>query len=332
MATFLNYPFDPELFSYNWANATDTTLTAMIESGAVQNNAELARLIANGSDFYTLPFYKVLGGDADNYDGVANITVTDPQGGSQSGIVYGRAHAWKSRDFVIDYNSGADPMKQITSQVAKYWQKNRQRTMLKILDAVFGINEAGWNDHKTDISSATSTVSADNKIGATTIGDAIQKAVGDNADAFGLVFMHSKVATNLAGLKLLEFLKYTDANGIERPLKIGTLNGMTVIVDDGCPVNDGKYTTYVLGTGAIQFAKASVENPTEVTRDALTGGGYDALVTRLRETLHPNGFSFTKPEGYTASPTDAMLANSANWSISAESAKSIALARIISNG
>lgn len=336
MATYLNYPFDPELFSYNWANAIDTTLTAMVESGAVQNNAELARLISNGSDFYTLPFYKVIGGDDDNYDGSSNINITSVQGSAQNGIVYGRAHGWKEQDFVVDYNSGADPMKQITSQVAKYWSKKRQGRMIKILNGVFGVSASGWNDHKTDISSATSTVADANKIGATTIGDAIQKAVGDNADIFSLVIMHSKVATNLAGLKLLDYLKYTDANGIERPLKIGTLNGMTVIVDDGVPVDttgsNPKYTTYVLGSGAIQYASAPVKTPVELDRNATTAGGYTALITRLRETLHPNGFSFAKPAGYTASPTDDMLADSANWSISAESAKSIAMARIISNG
>ena len=48
--------------------------------------------------------------------------------------------------------------------------------------------------------------------------------------------------------------------------------------------------------------------------------------------MHPNGFSFTKPtSGYTASPTDAQLGASANWSIIADP-KTIALARIISNG
>lgn len=32
MATYLGFPFDPELFNYNWANAKDPTLTAMFES------------------------------------------------------------------------------------------------------------------------------------------------------------------------------------------------------------------------------------------------------------------------------------------------------------
>ena len=341
MATYLGYPFDPELFNYNWANAKDPTLTAMFESGAVAANSELAALIGNGSDFYTLPFYKVIGGTPENYDGNTDITISDPGASAQSGIVYGRAHGWKEQDFIVDYNSGADPMQQVVSQVAKYWQKQRQSIMLKVLSAVFGVSGsgdfAGWANHTTDISSSSTTVGEANKMGATTIGDAIQKAVGDNQDAFQLVFMHSKVATNLAGLKLLEYLKYTDANGIERPLRVGTVNGMTVVVDDGCPSTAASdsaaatYTTYVLGLGALQYAQAPVKNASEIHRESLVGGGYDALITRVRETIHPNGFSFTKPKDYTASPTDAQLAASANWSIVADP-KTIALAKIITNG
>lgn len=342
MATYLGYPFDPELFNYNWANAKDPTLTAMFESGAVAANSELAGLIANGSDFYTLPFYKVIGGTPENYDGKTDITISDPGASAQSGIVYGRAHGWKEQDFIVDYNSGADPMQQVVSQVAKYWQKQRQGIMLKILNAVFSVSASGdfegWANHTTDISSTSTTVGEANKMGATTIGDAIQKAVGDNQDAFQLVFMHSKVATNLAGLKLLDYLKYTDANGIERPLRIGTVNGMTVVVDDGCPSTAASssaaatYTTYVLGLGALQYAQAPVKNASEIHRESLAGGGYDALITRVRETIHPNGFSFTKPSsGYTASPTDAQISSAANWSIVADP-KTIALAKIVTNG
>lgn len=343
MATYLNYPFDPELFNYNWANEKDPTLTAILDSGAVVRNAELERLIANGSDYYTLPFYQVIGGTPENYDGATNITVTDPTASAQSGIVYGRAHGWKEKDFVVDYNSGADPMRQITSQVAKYWSKVRQGILVKELEAVFGISGSGafadWDNHTTDISLASGTsVQAANKIGATTVGDAIQNAVGDAADQFGLAIMHSKVAANLAGLDLLEYRKYTDEMGVQRALRIADINGMTVIIDDSVTHTAAtqsaaaEYTTYLCGRGAIHYAPAPVKTPSEVTRDALTAGGYNALVTRIRETLHPNGFTFTKPgSGYTASPTDVQLAASANWS-GVANPKNIALARIISNG
>lgn len=343
--TYLNFPFDEELFYMLWQTVPDTTLTALFDSGAVQENATIRQLISQGSDVYTFPFYNLIGGDPENYDGATDITVDDTSGTSQSGIVFGRAHGWKGQDFVVDFNSGANPMQQIASQVARYWHKQRQLILLKILSGVFsttdntGGYQAAWKQHTLNLAlTAAGTPSAENKMGATTVGDAIQQAVGDNMDIFSLAIMHSKVANNLAGLQLLTFRKYTDPSGIERQLKIADFNGLTVIIDDGVPAVQNStshaidYTTYLFGTGAIQHAAAPVKTPVETHREPLEKGGYDALITRLRETLHPNGFTFKVPaSSYTHSPTDAQLATAANWVIAADP-KSIAMAQIITNG
>lgn len=345
MAQYLNFHFDPELFLLNWQNTPDLTLTALYDSGAVQENAQIASLIANGGDFYTIPFYDVLGGTPVNYDGATNITATEHSGIAQNGVVYGRANAWKARQFIRDFNSGADPMQSITAQVAKFWQKRRQAILLKILDGVFSVaddetdNWDAWQLHTTNLATTTTSAAAANRIAATTVGDAIQKAVGDNADAFGMAIMHSAVANALAKLDLLEYRKYTDANGIQRPLRIADINGMAVIIDDGVPVKasssatgEKEYTTYLFGSGAIQHANAPVSMPYEEKRDALANGGEDYLITRVRETLHPNGFSFVLPgSGYTHSPTDEQLAAAANWRLVGDP-KGIAMARIITNG
>lgn len=344
--TYLGFPFDPELFLYNWQNTPDLTLTALLQSGAVQSNATIRNLIANGSDIYTIPFYNLIGGTPENYDGETDITVTATDGSYQSGVVYGRAHGWKGQDFVVDFNSGADPMRQITSQVAKYWQKQRQAILLKILSGVFsttddtGGYQEKWKLHTTNLAVTEATAATEaNKMGATTVGDAIQKAVGDNAGVFSMAIMHSKIATNLAGLQLLNFRKYTDPMGIERQLNIADFNGLTVIVDDGVPTatnssqgTETDYTTYLFGTGAIQYAPASVKTPVETHRDPYKAGGFDALITRFRETMHPNGFSYKVPgSDYKHSPTDAQLAAKENWVIAADP-KGIAMAQIITNG
>ena len=348
--TFLGYPFDEEIFNLNWRAAQDPTRTAMIDSGAVQQNSEIARMIANGSNLYTIPFYNVLGGTDDNYDGTTDMTVTDPTGGSQTGVVYGRMHAWRDKDFIHDFNSGANPMQQIASQVAKYWNKKRQNRLIGIMNGIFGIaddetdNWDAWQLHTTDIKFAgtSGTAGEANNVGEASAAEAIQKAVGDNAGIFSMAIMHSKIALNLAKQNLLQFRKYTDAAGIERTINIADWNGYTVIVDDGVPVGTNAkdasakdYTTYLFGTGAIQMASAPVEHPSEVDRTVLTAGGYNILATRLRETLHPNGFSYTLPTGgggaIVSSPTDAQLAASAQWKIVAD-AKLIPIARIISNG
>ena len=338
MATYLGYNFDPELFLLNWQAAVDPTLTALYDSGAVQANGTIQSLIANGSDLYTIPFYNVLSGTAQNYDGATTITPNTTSGSAQSGIVYGRAAAWKESQFVRDYNSGADPMAQITAQTAKYYQKLRQSIMLKVLSGVFGVSNTEWNKHTMNIATTGSTVADANKVGAASAAECVQKAVGDNAGIFSTAVMHSAVALSLAKENLLSFRKYTDAQGIERQLNLADWNGMTVVVDDGVPTKTSssasgatEYTTYLFGTGALQYAKAPVEVPVETVRDALTNGGENVLVTRVRETIHPNGFSFAKPSGYAGSPTDAHLAAAANWSMVGD-AKNIAIARLITNG
>ena len=343
--TFLGYPFDEEIFLMNWRAAQDPTRTAMIDSGAVQRNAEIARMIANGSNLYTIPFYNVLGGNDDNYDGTTNMTVTDPTGGSQTGVVYGRMHAWRDKDFIRDFNSGANPMQQISSQVAKYWNKKRQNRLIGIMNGIFGITDDSsdywdaWQLHTMNIALATSgTASEANCVSEASAAEAIQKAVGDNSGIFSMAVMHSKVAMNLAKQNLLQYRKYTDVAGIERIVNIADWNGYTVIIDDGVPVTTNAkdatakdYTTYLLGTGAIQFAEAPVEVPVETSRTVLEAGGYNVLATRLRETLHPNGFSYALPSSSVISPTDAQLATSAQWKVVVDP-KLIPIARIISNG
>ena len=347
MAEWLGYPFDPELFLYNWENEKDPTLTAMFDSGAVVENGKIAKLIANGSDFYTIPFYNVIGGDPVNYDGQTDILIREVSGKSQNGIVWGRANAWKDRDFVNDFNSGADPMKQITSQVAKYWQKRRQELLLAVMNGIFNIATDGsaewdaWQLHTTRLAlTASGAVSDANRMGETTIGDAIQKAVGDASGSFRLAVMHSYIANRLAGINMLNYWKYTDQRGIERRLNLADINGLTVVIDDGVPAEANAttgqtdYTTYLFGDGAIHRAKASVENPVEIHREPADDGGYDALFTRIRETIHPNGFSFVIPStDYTHSPTNAQLGatGTSNWKI-AGNPKNIAIARVITNG
>ena len=340
MASYLGYNFDPEIFYLNWQQEADPTLTALLDSGVVQENAAIRELIANGGDAYTIPIYDVLSGTVLNYDGATDITASETTGKGQSGIVYGRMAAWSEKQFVRDYNSGADPMRQITSQTAKFWQKERQKILLKILSGVFGVtSNANWSKHSVNITASSGSVGAENKVGASTAAEAIQAAVGDNSDIFTLAIMHSAVALNLAKLEQLTFRTQTDANGMQRQLRLADWNGLTVIVDDGIPVASSsgvsganEYTTYLMGRGAIQYAPGTVTEPVETQRDAMAAGGTNYLITRVRETLHPNGFTFTKPSsGYTASPTDAQLAAKANWSV-VGNPKNIAMAQLITNG
>lgn len=187
---------------------------------------------------------------------------------------------------------------------------------------------------------------------ATTLNSAIQKACGSNKKKFTLVFMHSVVSTNLENLNLIERLKYTDKDGIQRNLELGTWNGKLVIVDDDMPCEDTvdedgeackQYTTYVLGEGAISYEDIGAKVPYEMMRDAKTNGGEDTLIIRQRKCFAPIGFSYEKVNQASLSPTNQELKDGSNWTLvhTGESDaskrtyinhKSIPIAKIVSRG
>ncbi len=238
-----------------------------------------------------------------------------------------------------------------------------QGTLLAILEGIFAMSATGTGAIKTanagfvdkhthDI--CDGATKEDQCVGATSLNVAIQKACGDNKQKFSLVACHSTVATNLENLKLLAYLKYTDAEGIERDLGMGTWNGRLVIIDDSMPVevvpavpaSEGvqaqdaytKYTTYVLGEGAIGFEPVGAKVPYEMVRDAKTKGGEDTLISRKRNAVSVAGISYLKAVQQTNSPTDAELKNGKNWSLVSNgdnktiNHKAVPIARIISRG
>ena len=336
--TNLSFPYDSEIFNYSWKNTPDLVLTTMINSGAVVRDSEIAQMISNGSNFFTVPFYDILSGTEDVYNGVNNFTGASLTGGSYSGVVFGRMSKWSAKSFIKDFNSGADPMAQIVDGVAQFWIKARQTRLIAILGAVFGITgDADWTLHKTSLATTTSSATDANRIGVTSISDATVKANGDNAGQYSLAIMHSVVANRLANLQLLEYSKYTDPAGITRNLPIATINGLTVIVNDGVPVADSgtasgekEYTTFILGNGAIRYAEAPVDTPSEMDRDPNTNGGVDMIYTRIRECIAPYGFSFKGNVTSDVGVPDNILTASASWERKMP-AKSIFMARLITN-
>lgn len=342
---YLNFPFDDELFLMMWQAAKDPVKTALVESGALVESAEIKNLISNGSNLYTIPFYDVLGGEDQNYDGKTKITDTETSAKSQTGVVYGRAKSWMARDFVYDFNSGANPMASIVAQTNKYWAKRRQNRLVGILNGIFTITDDStdewdeWQLHTLDISTKAASASDANKVDAAAAADAVQKAVGDNSGIFTMAVMHSKVASNLAKLNLLQYRKFTDPSGIERTLNIADWNGLTVIVDDGVPAtvnssagSEKDYTTYLFGSGAFLTAPAPVMHPVEHGREPKEYGGYDFIINRLRETIHPNGFNFIADVSANVSPTDDTLKSNSSWKLCGMSPKVLPIARIVSNG
>lgn len=196
-----------------------------------------------GGYFVVEPIKGRIGGTPVNYDGKTNITSTSRDTFYQTKICYGRANAWGEDDFVTEI-TGENFMAE-ASEVKEYWEEQRQSTTLSILKGIFAMT--GSNDF-----ASKHTYEVDGNLTADACNRASQKALGDSKANLNVSFMHSMVSTNLEGLNLIEFMKYTDKDGITRDLTIGTYNGKTVIVDDEMPVLDGYDASTADASGALK--------------------------------------------------------------------------------
>lgn len=342
--------FNAEVFGKYLETVPRYKQNAFLTSGVLRTRNDLKSMLADqtGGNFISIPMVGRIGGTALNYDGSTNITATGIGTFLQSMIVVGRAKAWTEKDFAYDITGGHDFMADIANQVGEYWDDVDQATILSILKGIFGVSTNNFStDHTLDISAETGNSGKDAYIGATTLNNALQKAVGANKNLFGLAIMHSQVATNLENLNLLEFVKQVDANGMERSTEMRTWNGRAVLIDDeGTVTTSGSpavttYTTYLLGRGAIDYCDCGVKVPNEVDRDPATNGGMDTLYTRQRKLFAPVGFSFVQPSTAIISPTNVQLETAARWTPVKDTnsstpsyyeSKSIPIARIISKG
>ena len=311
---------------------------SLLKNGVLEvNNSLKSRLVDGvGGNFLIEPIKGLLDGDFVNYDGKTTITTSSRGTFMQGKIVCGRAKGWEEKDFSTEL-TGENWMEGIAGEVAEYWQGVDMGDILAILKGIFAMTSANGkafaDQHTTEIEEA---------MNATTINTAAQKAFGDKKNKMvSMAFMHSNVATGLENLQLIEYLKYTDSNSITSNIEIAQVGNKTVIIDDDMPVEEveaneeeetgayTKYTTYLLGKGAIEYCNVGVKTPSEVDRDAATDGGIDKLYTRQRKLYAPKYISWEGNKSI-ISPMPSDLENGANWDVVNDGNKTVS-ARVYVN-
>lgn len=358
MAKFDSKSFNPQAFGKYVDRIPNVTKNELAKSGAVGTNQNAHDALANqtGSLYARVPYFgRIDGSTSQNNDGGTDITSTSTTTYEQGFVVASRMDGWTEKSFSKNITAGVDFMDNVAAQIADYKMDVRQAMLLAILKGVFSMSttdstvaaKAAKEFLDKHVYNITANAGDDALVGAATLNKAIQKAGGDNKNIFKLVIMHSEVATNLENMKLLKYMTYTDADGIERELALATWNGRTVLVDDNMPTEDvaktndteayTAYTTYVLGKGAIILDDIGDAVPYEMSRDPKTNGGQDTLYVRDRYICGVDGISFEKPATITASASNTDLETGANWNIINDGTKAIphkaiAIAKIVSKG
>ncbi len=301
----------PELFNPYVINKT-MELSALFSSGIVTNNSEFDTLASEAAPIHNMPFFEDLTGESEPVLEDADLTPDKIASNKDVSTTIRRAKMWAATDLSAAL-SGKDPMAAIGDLVAGFWARDKQKELIAILNGVFGSYTADSKtvtplaDHILDISTA-STAAAKN-IGASSFIDACQ-LLGDAQGQLTAVAMHSATKSYLKKNNLIE--NERDSTDVE----FETYQGRRVIVDDGCPVENGVYTTYLFGNGAIAYGNG---NPvghvaTEIDRDKKKGSGVDYLINRNAFILHPRGIKWTNTvRENVETPTRAELSNAQNW-------------------
>ena len=290
----------PEVFNPYVIERT-AELSAFYQSGIIARSPELDRLASSGGRLLNMPFWEDLDGDDEVLSDTDALTVGKITAGQDVAALLARGRAWSVNDLAKAL-SGDDPVAAIGDLVAEYWARRFQVILIKTLDGIFGNTATGMDTNKHDISQETGDAAV---IDAKTAVDAIYK-LGDNADKLTGFAMHSATVAKLTKDDLIETIPPSEGKPAVR-----TFLGKPVVVDDGLPVEDDVYTTYIFGAGAFGWGEGGAPVPVETARDALAGD--DILIHRRHFILHPRGVAFQNAVVDGATPSNDELANPQNW-------------------
>ena len=346
MEKFRDKIFNEEVFEQYTKKLESTKENSLIKNGLFKNVNKYKAKFANQTGGFAIvePIEGRIGGTPVNYDGNTDI----PKGAErdtffQRKIAYGRAQSWGEYDFSADITNKNFMAE--AQEVKDYWDEQRQETVLSMLAGIFGMT-GGVNGQFVDKHTYDITNASNPELGADSLNRAAQKALGDKKAKLDVVFTHSAVSTNLEGLNLIDFLKYTDKDGITRDLTIGTFNGRLLVVDDEMPVTTDStgdiYTSYVFQRNFFEYEDLGVvtNKAIELARDPYSKGGKNDLISRIREIIVPMYISYKGTDAL--SPENSDFATGSNWELANNGKtgaskvyvddKLIPVARVISRG
>lgn len=318
MSTRISDVIVPAIFTPYVLNRT-TQLSALFRSGIVSTDAEIDSLAKGANSLYNMPYWSDLIGAGRSNEGSDDPASKSTPAKIGAGKDVARKHFRNKSFSTMDLSgllAGSDPAAAIGNQLADYWAHDMQTTLIVQLNGVIAENIAtNGGDMVVDVSlPGAGTPGVANKIGSDVV-LAAKQTMGDAAKKLSAIVMHSVLHTQLQKQGLVPNIPNNQAD-----IGWGVYLGMyTVIVDDGVPVtmNNGNavYTSYMFGQGAIGYGEGNPKVPVETFRDPSSGNGEgeEILYNRKHFILHPRGIKWTESSVAGVTPTDAEMANAANW-------------------
>ena len=304
----------PELFNPYVINRT-MELSALLQCGIIANNSEFDALASQSAPTVNMPFFEDLTGESEQVIEGEDLTDNKISSNKDVAAIIRRAKMWSATDLSAAL-AGSDPMASIATLVAQFWARDTQKELIAILNGIFGTvpaGDSGTPPAKTRLESNLLDISGKSGTAANWSGSAFidaEQKLGDAKAQLTGICMHSATEAYLKKQNLIDTVQPSN------DVAFGTYQGKRVIVDDGCPVANGVYTTYLFGNGDVALGNGNPVGfvPTETDRAKRKGSGVDYLINRRTSILHPRGVAFTSASvAKTEGPSRTELADPKNW-------------------
>lgn len=289
----------------------------IFQAGVLFSDPEVSAKLSMGGRSVDMPGWKDLGNDPSepvNDDPSDSIEMKKIGTRREVAARNIRAQAWGIPD-LTSILAGDDPQRIIVQRQTDYWQRAHKATLIKMLTGVIADNVA--ND-SGDLVRDTNASIADT--------DVIEAAylMGDRADEFAALWIHSKQMKALKLADLIDYLPSSQQGGMLLPYYMG----LRVIVDDDIPVSSNEYTAFMLKRRAIMWNELPVNTeggPVEFDRKPRQahGGGVTEMVARRHFVAHVPGTRWLDASVAGEFATDAEFATAANWDRTATSVKNM---------
>lgn len=307
--THLSDMIIPEVFGQYTLNTILKT-NRLLTSGIVTNDPTLGPQLTQPGTKITVPFINDLDGDPDNWTDTDDIQVNSLTSGKQLALKFYQNKAFGYTD-LSQLISGAPVQQVIASRFANFWNRADEKTLISILDGVFGVSTI-QNSKLYDATVKSPTDSAFSAKGFI----AAKGLMGDIANN-----TLRAIAVNSATESMMEALDLKDKITPDSQMTpFGTYKGMTIFVDDDIPVDlsdktKPKSLAYIFMDGAVRYSTNLVD--TRTNREELKNGGEESIIQKRVGTIHVAGTS-VKP-GFAPSkssfPTMQELAKSSTWEV-----------------
>ena len=323
------------------------TYPSLINRGAIMRDERLDAAASGPGTSANIPFFKDSTDTADEIqvEGTGP-TINNVTTGTQIAPVLNRVSTFGAQA-LSGAVSGTDPLQHAIDQIVSRRMKQRQTTMLSILDGIFSEGTA------STAMLACSNASFEEAIASQDSGDLIDSdfisdtlaLMGENQDLLqnGFIAMHPQIHANL---------KKQDKTNFDRDSSLGFMvnfyQGIPVILSSSlrrAGTTDGYvYSTYFVSEGAFAGGdKAQVsgtedeiagtpESVASITKKGDAHVNSCTFYDRTRFLLQPFGVAFTIGSISGQSATNAELEDKTDWSLVASSADRVGIAAAFTNG